>query len=148
MNSEKLNRWLTLLANIGVVIGLALLIYEVRQSQNLAETEAAVRRLDQMQVAQVEIATSELLAAIRVKALSEGVDSLTSVEHYKLSRWESSVRLRMRSQYIEYVRGYLDQETADFIVKAAANSLPYWEELGYELGDREFDQAIKEAAGR
>ena len=148
MNSEKLNRWLTLLANIGVVIGLALLIYEVRQSQNLAETEAEVRRLDQMQVAQVEIATSELLAAIRVKALSEGVESLTSVELYKLRQWENSVRLRMRSQYIEYVRGYLDQDTANRIMAAAVRFLPYWEELGYEIGDNDFDQAIKEAAGR
>ena len=148
MNSEKLNRWLTLLANIGVVIGLALLIYEFRQSQNLAETEAAVRRLDQMQLAQVEIATSELLAAIRVKALSEGVESLTSVELYKLRRWENSVRLRMRSQYIEYVRGYLDQDTANGVVVAAVNWLPYWEELGYELGDNDFEQAIKKAAGR
>jgi len=148
LNSEKLNRWLTLLANIGVVIGLALLIYEFRQSQNLAETEAAVRRLDQMQLAQVEIATSELLAAIRVKALSEGVESLTSVELYKLRRWENSVRLRMRSQYIEYVRGYLDQDTANRVVVAAVNWLPYWEELGYELGDNDFEQAIKKAAGR
>jgi hypothetical protein len=148
LNSEKLTSWLTLLANIGVVIGLALLIFELRQSQNLAETEAAVRRLDQMQVAQVEMATSEFLAAIRVKALSEGVESLTPTELYKLRQWENSVRLRMRSQYIEYVRGYLDQDTANGIVVAAVSWLAYWEELGYKLGDNDFEQAIKKAAGR
>ena len=137
-----------MLANVGVVIGLALLIYELRESQYLAETEAAVRRLDQMQVAQVEMATSEFLAAIRVKARSDGVESLTPVEFYKLRKWESSVRLRMRSQYIEHVRGYLDQDTADGMLETAVYFLPYWEELGYELGDSEFDQAIKEAAGR
>lgn len=148
MNSDKLNSWLALLANIGVVIGLALLIYELRQSQNLAETEAAVRRLDQIQLAWIEIATSEFLAEIRVKALSEGVESLTSVELYKLQLWENSVRARMRSQYIEYVRGYLDQDTANIVVEAAVDFLPYWEQLGYELGDSEFEQAIKEASGR
>jgi hypothetical protein len=148
MNSEKLNSWLTLLANIAVAIGLALLIYELRQSQNLAETEAAVRRLDQMQLARVEIATSEMLASIRVKAWSEGVESLTSVELYKLQQWESSVRLRMQSHYIEYTRGYLDDDTANTILQDAATSLPYWEELGYELGNSVFEQAIKKAAGR
>ena len=148
MTSEKLNRWLTLLANIGVVIGLALLIFELRQSQNLAETEATVRRLDQMQIARVEIATSEILASIRVKAMSEGLKSLTSVEFYKLQQWESSVRLRMQSHYIEYARGYLDDETANTILRDAATSLPYWEELGYELGNSDFEQAIKKAAGR
>ncbi len=101
-----------------------------------------------MQVAQVEMATSEFLAAIRVKARSDGVESLTPVEFYKLRQWESSVRLRMRSQYIEHVRGYLDQDTADGMLETAVYFLPYWEELGYELGDSEFDQAIKEAAGR
>jgi len=101
-----------------------------------------------MQVAQVEMATSEFLAAIRVKALSEGVESLTSVELYKLRQWESAVRLRMRSQYIEYLRGYLDQDTADGIVEAAVYFLPYWEELGYELGNSEFHQAIKKASDR
>jgi len=54
----------------------------------------------------------------------------------------------MRSQYIEYVRGYLDQDTADRMVHSAAAMLPYWEELGYELGDNDFELAIKEAAGR
>ena len=148
LNAEKLNRWLTLLANTGVVIGLALLVYELRQSQNLAETEAAVRRLDQMQMAVVEMATSELLAAIRVKANSEGLESLTSVELYKLQQWELSVQLRMRSQYIEYVRGYLDQDTAVAIVETAASLLPYWEELGLKLGDNEFGRAVKKVASR
>jgi hypothetical protein len=54
----------------------------------------------------------------------------------------------MRSQYIEHVRGYLDQDTADGIVEAAVDFLPYWEELGYKLDDSEFNQAIKKAAGR
>ena len=32
MNTEKLNRWLALGANVGVLIGLILLVYEVRQN--------------------------------------------------------------------------------------------------------------------
>jgi hypothetical protein len=148
LNSDKLNNWLTLLANVGVVIGLALLIYELRQSQDLAETNAAVRRYDQIQLAQVAMATSESLAAIKVKALSDGVESLTAVELYRLQRWENSVRLRMRGNYTEYVRGYLDQDTANGFVEVAVNLLPYWEELGFDLGNNEFDQAIRKAAGR
>ena len=76
----KLNYWLTLAANVGVAVGLALLVDELRESQNLAETDAAVRRLHQMQEAWVEMAVSESLPAIRVKALTEGVDTLDAVE--------------------------------------------------------------------
>jgi len=148
LNSEKINNWLTLVANFGVVIGLALLIFDLRESQNLAETEAAVRRLDQIQIALLEAATSEFLVPIRVKARSEGVESLTDIELQRLQLWENTVRLRMRSQYIEYVRGYLDQDTANGVIKSAVAMLPYWEELGYELGDNEFEKAMREAAGR
>ena len=147
MESDRVNRWLTLVANIGVAIGLVLLIFEFRESRNLAETEAAVRRLDQIQIAQLELATSEFLVPIRVKARSEGVESLTDVELQRLQLWEGTVRLRMRSQYIEYVRGYLDQDTANRMIQSAARMLPYWEELGYELGDTEFEHAIRKAAG-
>lgn len=54
----------------------------------------------------------------------------------------------MRGQYTEYVRGNLDHDTAESIVEAASDLLPYWEKLGYELGDSEFEQAIKKAAGQ
>ena len=51
----------------------------------------------------------------------------------------------MRSQYIQYIRGYLDADTANGIVDAAIANLPYWQDLGYELGDNEFEQAIRQA---
>jgi hypothetical protein len=144
----KIGDWLTLVANFGVVIGLFLLVLEFRESQNLAETEASVRRLNQIQEAFVEMAVSETLPAIRVKARTEGVPSLTNVELYRLQTWEESVRRRMRSQYIEFLGGYLDEATAEEIVSSAAELLPYWEELGYQLGDNRFEQAISVAAGR
>jgi hypothetical protein len=137
-----------LVANFGVVIGLALLIYELRESHNLAETGAAVRRLDQMQESRVAMAVSESLPAIRVKAMTDGVETLNQVELYRLQTWESSVRVRMNSHYIEFLRGYLDEDTANKMVKDAAGVLLYWEELGFELGDSEFDEAIREQVDR
>ncbi len=67
MNTEKLNVRLSLVANLGVVVGLALLIYEVHQATKLAETEAFVHRLSEIQQAYVEFATSDYLPAVRVK---------------------------------------------------------------------------------
>lgn len=148
MNSDGANKWLTLLANFGVVIGLALLIYELRLSQKLAETEATVRRLDQMQIANVELATAEFIIPLREKAIADSAQSLSLIELRRLQAWELSVRLRMRGQYVEYVNGFLDKESADEIIAAAVSSLPYWEGLGFELENTEFDRAIGRAAGR
>jgi len=145
MDSEKLNRWLALVANFGVVAGLGLLVFELRETQNFAETEASVRRLNQMQEAQTAMALSDSLVEFQIRARTGGAGSLSPAELGRLRFWESSVRLRMRSQYIQYVRGYLDAETANGIVDAAIANLPYWQDLGYELGDNEFEQAIRQA---
>lgn len=148
MDSEKLNSWLRLLANFGVVIGLALLIFELRQTQHIVETQATVQRLNQMQEAQVNFAISESLAPISVKANADGVQSLSESEFGRLQAWEWSVYLRMGSQHIQYVRGYLDKDTADRIVQAAVDRLQIWDALEVPLQDDEFGRAIKQAAGR
>ena len=143
MDTDKLNSRLALLANFGVVVGLLLLVYELREAQHFAETQAAVQRLDQMQLAQTEMAMSESLSELRVKAISDGVETLTPAELYRLQRWEQSVALRMRSQYIQYTRGYLDEETANALLLAAASRLPFWEELGINLLENEFNRAVR-----
>jgi len=148
MNSEKINSWLTFFANFGVVIGLALLILELRQTQHLAETQAAVQRLNQIQEAYVEYAISESLAAIAVKARSGGVQSLSEDDFLRLRYWEESARRRMHSQYVQYTQGYLDKETADGIVQAVVDRLPLWDALDISLRNNVFDQAIMQAAGR
>ena len=99
-----------------------------------------------MQIARLEFAMNEFLIPIEVKAKTEGIQSLTPVEFARLHEWESSVRLRMMSQYIQYLQGYIDQDVADGIIEAAVRDLPNWEELGIEQGNSEFDQAIEKAA--
>ena len=39
MNTEKLNRWLTLVASFGVVVGLVLLIIETRQNTDVVKAQ-------------------------------------------------------------------------------------------------------------
>jgi hypothetical protein len=52
----------------------------------------------------------------------------------------------MRSQYTEYIRGFLDEETANTILAAATRSLPYWEELGLEDQNTVFFLTVRKAA--
>ena len=46
MDADNLNKWLTLVANIGVVIGLVLLIYEIRQNSELVRAQIHQARSD------------------------------------------------------------------------------------------------------
>ena len=130
MKIEKPAEWISLIANIGVVIGLGILIYEVRLATNLAEVEAVMSRLNQMQQSQLEYAMSDHLPPITTKLESDGLESLSPVERERLWWWENSIKLRMASQYFQYEQGLLDQEAADNVVASATARLELWRDLG------------------
>ena len=146
MDGSKLNERLSLLANLGVVVGLAVLIVEISQANKLAETEAFVLRLDQMQQARLAFGESEYLPQIALKYRSEGVQSLSELEKDRLTRWEESVMLRMQGHHYQAQQGYLDQETGDRILNAAVSSMKKWGELGVEIENEAFRRLIEEAA--
>jgi len=56
MNLDKLSKWLVLVANIGVVIGIFALIAELNHSSRLAEVSAYQNRMTEIQEAFVQLA--------------------------------------------------------------------------------------------
>ena len=71
---NALNKWLTLLANFGVVAGLIFLAIEVNHSSRLAEVAAYQSRIQEIQTVRREIALSPELASMYEKFSSQGVD--------------------------------------------------------------------------
>jgi len=73
MNTEKLNRWLALGANVGVLIGLILLVYEVRQNSELMQAQISMERTNTNMQILADFANGGDLIPIDVK-LREQVD--------------------------------------------------------------------------
>ena len=146
MDTRILNDRLTLIANLGIVVGLAILIIEVNQANKLAETQAVALRLDQMQEAQRAFGESNYLPEIELKYLAEGMQSLSALEIARLRRWDEAVMLRMQSHYYHYQQGYLDQETGEQVLQAAARRLERWKALGVEIENQLFKRLVEEAA--
>jgi len=133
MDSDQLNKWLSLLANLGVVVGLAVLIIEIDQTNKLAEAEAVQRRSDQINEALKGYALSEYLPDIVVKYQEGGISALTAVEKSRYRSWEMARRARMSSQYRQYLMGYLDRETMQRTIQDAAISYAdTWDDLSLE----------------
>jgi hypothetical protein len=155
MDSDKLNTWLSLLTNLGVVAGLAMLVIEISQTNNLAEAAAAQRRSDQIMEAQKDYALSDYLPSIVVKYREGGIDTLTAAEVSRYQLWESARRIRMSAQYRQYRMGYLDRETAErTVLDAALGYADIWDDLGLETDgtkgsldalDLEFWQEVQKA---
>ena len=133
MDSDRLNKWLSLLANLGVVAGLVMLVIEINQTNNLAKAEAAQKRSDQIMESQKDYALSEHLPGIVVKYRESGIEALTAVEISRYRSWELARRSRMSAQYRQYLMGYLDQETAErTVLDAALSFASTWDDLGLE----------------
>jgi hypothetical protein len=75
---DRLSRWLTLGANIGVVLGLIILIVEVRQNAALSRTELQVERNRMLIEIEISIASPETAAAW-VKSI-RAPEEMTDVE--------------------------------------------------------------------
>ena len=131
MNMEKLNNWLSLVANLGVVVGIIALIAELNHSSRLAEVSAFQNRMTEIQEAYVQLALSDDLAELIEKYESEGIHSLSPTEFRRLNAWETGVINRMQGQYFQYQQGFLDRSsidsTLDFIVSDAWSR---WSDLG------------------
>jgi hypothetical protein len=143
MDMDRLNDWLSLVANFGVVIGLAILIIEINQAIDLAEVGAYESRITEISDTNKAIALDESLADIYERISAEGLKALTPVERRRVHAWESGIVARMQGQHYQYRRGFLEEDTAEAFLGAAARRLELWNELGINIVDEEFRQSVE-----
>jgi hypothetical protein len=130
MNLEKLNDWLTLAANIGVIVGIFALVAELNHSSRIAEATAFQTRMSEIQEATVQLSLSADLPVILSKLENEGVSSLNEVELMRAAGWHNGVIRRMQSQYFQYQQGFLDRRSIDNTLDGIARDFYHvWEDL-------------------
>lgn len=143
VDSDRLNKWLTLVANLGVVVGLAFLIVEVRHATNVAEAEAYITRVNRIDESQVDFALSTDLAGIYVTARTKGIEALAPDERMRLRSFESAKRFRLQGQYYLFERGLLtDRESLDSILAEVLRSEELWSAVGIDIEDNELQDAL------
>ena len=94
MDSDRLNRWLALGANFGVLVGILLLVVELRQISELVRAEIHAIRAESKADRQIGVANSGEVARISAKLIAEGfpanpdaMSTLTIEEQFRLSQW-------------------------------------------------------------
>jgi hypothetical protein len=111
---ESLNRWLTLGANIGVVVGIVFLIVEI--NQNTLATRIAAR--DSATQGHIDYMALAIDSRLLAEALSKGTvnQDLSLVESSQLA-WFHEIRFRHYERvFYQYQNGVLsDQEWAPYI---------------------------------
>jgi hypothetical protein len=140
---DKLNKWLTLLANIGVLFGIGFLAYEIRQ--NTVATHAQTRE-------SILSATQTELEAIREDPnLIHSIikeERLTADEQIKLYVWlVSALRIREFS-WLQWKSGIIDeaQWETELAVTVAILQAPrvrlWWSTLGHKTVSEDFSAFV------
>jgi hypothetical protein len=116
MTAEKLNRWLTLGANLGVVVGLVLLIIEIRQNTAMMEAQMMQSRTDAAMVEQEAVYNSDYIPRMRVKI--EKGEVLSKEETFRYEPWFRSFNRNMDNQLWQYRHGFLGENIPVSIERA------------------------------
>ncbi len=138
MNADNVNRWLTLGANVGVVIGLILLLVELDQNSDLVLAQIHQARSD-TQVSRLEDrADTEHLAPLLEKILLFGGfenlssnDELTPEELFRFRVFLQARHQDYDNLFYQYQQGYIDEEYYQSLVSNAIRLFsPWWDKLG------------------
>jgi len=135
---DRLNRWLTLLANIGVIVGIAFLAIEIQQntesldeSRNLAFAQAQQERLTQLDESFRSLANSDYLPEIFVKYARDGLSGLSPEERQRFVWQSCSGVFRLDTFHAWYERGYVEEgEYQTEFKEVVLYFAPRWREIG------------------
>ena len=132
MNYSKLNDWLVLLANVGVVVGLALLIFEIRQNSEMMRAQITQSRAEAAMSLASEYFNSDHLPRIYDK-LRVG-EPISWEERSRLRVWFRSSLRNQENNFLQYSEGYLGSHIPNASAEAVRNILQlevareYWTE--------------------
>lgn len=137
-NTDKLNAWLTLGANIGVLIGLILLVVELDQNSDVVRAQIHQARSDNFESFMAELADTEHLQPALTKFRAAGgsrdlssLQKLTPDERERVRTYYNGRLMGYDNLYYQYKNGFLDEEYYDIrVVSTVRNLAPLWSELG------------------
>jgi len=140
MDTEKLNRWLTLAANFGVLIGLILLVYEVRQNSDLMRAQISMERANTNMQILADFANGGELIPIDVKLEQEvegfpkalgWSDNMNAEERRRYEFWMFVRLVELNNDWFQCTVGLVSAETCRREVRSSMrHSLHRFHELG------------------
>ena len=132
MNAQKLNLWLTLGANTVVVVGLALLIIEIRQNTDLMRAQISQSRTDTALSEQQSVYTSDHVPALLAK-IDRG-EQLSAEDLIRYDRFLHAFNRNQDNNFWQYNKGYLG-ENVPRAIRGAVREVIASHELGFTKWD-------------
>ncbi len=113
MKADAVNRWLTLVANFGVLLGIVLILVELNQNANLMRAQIVLARSEALEERSRNAVHSDYLPVIIAKRIEasnseEFLASLTTEEYVRMRERLFADLHNLRAQVYQYRNGYID----------------------------------------
>jgi len=107
MDSDKLNKWLSLVANVGVIAGIVFLAIEIRQNSDVVRAQTRAQLTEQvMDLFSVNMNDQEYASVLM---RGNNVEELSPVEQYQYYRHRSAWVNHWRNVVYQYEMGMYDE---------------------------------------
>jgi len=129
MNPDRLNNWIALGANIGVLLGIFVLIYELRQTQIEMKADSMAVR------SQMAMQTSDSFFDNHVSEVMEKISAgqeLSNSDRDRAGKWMSTSLRTLENLHYQYQLGVLDEEvwSSNLLTINSICATPIFELLG------------------
>ena len=154
MDSDHINRWLTLGANVGVLIGIGLLIVELNQNSESMQIQIEQSRSESYVEWRRERASNDALAALDAKleilgarGFSEVYEDLEPIERSRVRSIMAARFYDYENVFSQYERGFVsDEYWQERAVPLICTMAPFWKTIWGEdflAGRRAFKEEIE-----
>ena len=122
VDTDNINRWLTLTANIGILIGLVLIIVEIRQTSQLMRAQINMERTASSIESLVNVANGGAIATIQSKLFEEvegfplalgWLETLTPEEQQRYRYWVLARLYEFNNDWFQCTEGLVERETCE-----------------------------------
>jgi len=107
MEIDRLNSWLTLLANVGVLAGIVFLAFEIRQNTTASELNAASSYEAALREYELFVAGNPDFTELIVKSIAG--EPLSEVEKFRVQIFFRGALRNWQTSYVQYQLGALSE---------------------------------------
>lgn len=133
MNLKQLDRWVSLATNVGVLVGILLLVLELNQNTSLMRAEMHAMRAEAKATRQMEQANSGEMIRIMYEASAAGfpqdpggLDALAPVDRYRFSAFLAGLTEAVQNWHYQCQQELLDEELCRTGYESQARGLIVW----------------------
>jgi len=133
---NRLNEWLQVTSNLGVLLGIVFLAMEISQNTQATKAEIYQTRAIENAATSLAVAESDVLISIIASVRSadgqtdlDAIDSLPEIDHLRLEQWVGAQLRNSDNNLYQCELGYLEEAFCREWRKIVVENLPVWKKL-------------------